>query len=95
LAESKPQQQWWIDLERVLPTKEQLPGSDLRSGLMEQLEKYLRNCDSISNLELRTLTFNPPPPSRHPAWEAIRWLLIITLSLTLWLCVLSIRDNFD
>jgi len=95
LAEVKPRLQWWVNVERVLPTKEQLPDGELRTSPMTQLEKCLASCDSVSDLELDTSTYKPPLPSPHPAWEVVRWLLFIAFSLAFWFWVAFFRHRSD
>lgn len=89
----EPQQHWWIDLERVLPTKTQMPDCELRSSLLLQLEKCLIGCDYISDIELRVRPSKPLAPSRRTAWEVAWWGLIITAAFAIWVWVWFFRGH--
>ncbi|MBA4105732.1 MAG: hypothetical protein C0485_08235 [Pirellula sp.] len=95
LDEVKPRLQWWVDVQRVLPTREQLTDGELRTSLMLQFEKCLASCDFVSDLELNTSTCKPPLPSPHRAWEVVRWLLFIAFSLAFWFWVTFFRHRSD
>lgn len=92
----EPGQHWWLDLERLLPTKTQMPDCELRSKVMSQLEECLRDCDYVSDIELRPRAVNPPATRPwHANWEVAWSLIVVAIGSSLLIWFSAIRGYFD